>query len=365
MNTKKYQKLHRNYQKMKQQGDVKNLSEFCKKKNLKYQTVQKAFNKLKKDGLIKNSIASESTKCGLKLNLKQLLFCQRYTQLFNATLAYMEVYKSEYSTAQVNSSKLMKNGAVKKYLNNLKCEVVSKTQLDLKKIIEEYRKIAMYDHTKFGLGNNEFNKKDSVFSKNTQQFVKEVVSKVIVVKDSNGEEQLVRVKEYKYGHTYSVGQKLIALKELMKINALQSNDNSMYSTDYFVQDLWSRFLDRERKDKISALEFVNELTARNYEVPEGLMLQAKREIEVMIPNQEEDDENDLGISDVQYAKMEENWQKFKEHYDDQLETFVPQRKKGVHELYKKHGYDQAEKPVDCHFKGKNTGENDKISADVS
>lgn len=75
-------------------------------------------------------------------------FCELYLRTFNATKAYMEVYKVKYNTATVNGSRLLRNAKVQEYLSKLKKAHATELFIDTQDLLEEEVKIAkasLYD----------------------------------------------------------------------------------------------------------------------------------------------------------------------------------------------------------------------------
>lgn len=75
-------------------------------------------------------------------------FCELYLRTFNATKAYMEVYKVKYNTATVNGSRLLRNAKVQEYLSKLKKAHAAELFIDTQDLLEEEVKIAkasLYD----------------------------------------------------------------------------------------------------------------------------------------------------------------------------------------------------------------------------
>ncbi|NBI01349.1 terminase [Lactobacillus kunkeei] len=75
-------------------------------------------------------------------------FCELYLRTFNATKAYMAVYKVKYNTATVNGSRLLRNAKVQEYLSKLKKAHAAELFIDTQDLLEEEVKIAkasLYD----------------------------------------------------------------------------------------------------------------------------------------------------------------------------------------------------------------------------
>lgn len=74
-------------------------------------------------------------------------FCNEYLKDLNATKAYKVAYPSckKDTTANVNSSKLLRNTKVQEYLSERMKELEEQTQITQKDIIEELSKIAFFN----------------------------------------------------------------------------------------------------------------------------------------------------------------------------------------------------------------------------
>ena len=72
-----------------------------------------------------------------KLTAKQEIFCQKYVNCLNQTLAYQEAYGCDnYNTARTNASKLLTNANIRKRVDELKAEIIANYQITREQLIE-------------------------------------------------------------------------------------------------------------------------------------------------------------------------------------------------------------------------------------
>lgn len=116
----------------------------------------------KKDATKNNKVATTKKKVATKpkeqyepvienneLTEKQRLFCIYYIKYFNATKSYQKAYKSEYTTAMVNGSRLLRNAKITAEIDRLKAEQANELKLDVRDILQKYIDIAFADITDF------------------------------------------------------------------------------------------------------------------------------------------------------------------------------------------------------------------------
>lgn len=84
-----------------------------------------------------------------ELTEKQRLFCIYYSKTFNATSAYKKAYKSSYSTAMCEGSKLLRNPKIKDEIMLLKQDRYAREMLTTDDIFQKYMEIAFADITDF------------------------------------------------------------------------------------------------------------------------------------------------------------------------------------------------------------------------
>ncbi|WP_261178844.1 terminase small subunit [Anaerobacillus sp. CMMVII] len=72
-----------------------------------------------------------------------------YLKYFNATKAYQKAYQCAYSTAMVNSSRLLGNTKIKTEIDRLKSEQANGILLDAQFVLQKYIDIAFADITDF------------------------------------------------------------------------------------------------------------------------------------------------------------------------------------------------------------------------
>lgn len=78
-----------------------------------------------------------------KLTEKQEQFCQEYVKDFNATRAYMRVFKNiSYDSARVESCKLLTNPNIRTCIDKLKEDISEQHKNMREKIIAKYERIA-------------------------------------------------------------------------------------------------------------------------------------------------------------------------------------------------------------------------------
>lgn len=99
------------------------------------------------------NVAKQSAVIADPLNDKQQLFAELYVRSFNAVQSYMTVYGCEYNTAASQGYKLLKNTAVRAYVQSLKEIKKQAIMADETDVVEMYMKIAFSsigDFVKFG-----------------------------------------------------------------------------------------------------------------------------------------------------------------------------------------------------------------------
>lgn len=86
---------------------------------------------------------------GAGLTEKQRRFCDEYLVDLNATRAYMAAYPSvkKETTARANSSRMLTNANVQKYLEEMKKERQERTQIRQDDVLRELASIAFLDIT--------------------------------------------------------------------------------------------------------------------------------------------------------------------------------------------------------------------------
>lgn len=75
------------------------------------------------------------------LNKKQILFCEEYIKTLNATQSYMSVYNCCRRTAEVNSSRLLSNAKVKKYIEDRFNELKNSKIADANEVLEYFTRV--------------------------------------------------------------------------------------------------------------------------------------------------------------------------------------------------------------------------------
>ena len=86
---------------------------------------------------------------GAQLTEKQKLFCIYYIRTFNGTKSYQKAYQSSYEVAAVESHRLLKNPKIKKVIEELKKDKLSRELLSEEDIFQKYVDIAFADMTDF------------------------------------------------------------------------------------------------------------------------------------------------------------------------------------------------------------------------
>jgi len=306
---------------------------------------------------LKPTLELENLKRSLDLNDKHIAVADQYLILGKQVTAYLNVYPDcSYASASSSASEILTNPNIIRYMDYKKAMARTLCHVDFQRVVERTKVIAFYDREKNPIDSslipqdklneddvNEIVSGGVPLSKIAKSFCTDVNIKPLIVKDDNGSERVVHTKSYKFGHPYKGVEVLSALTNLKQILLAKCIDNSGFSRDPEIRELWERFQTQNKDDSITALDLANQLTKRNYIVPSIIADHAREE---MRKAHENINEGDVDISDVEYAKMEENWEQFKDSYEEQLETFIPEREQEIQELYKKHGYDEASKPVD-------------------
>lgn len=80
-----------------------------------------------------------------ELTENEELFCQEYCKRFNATRAYMSVYRCEYSTAAARGCRLIQKDSIRQRIKELKKERIAESLLDPADIFQKYMDIAFAD----------------------------------------------------------------------------------------------------------------------------------------------------------------------------------------------------------------------------
>jgi len=88
----------------------------------------------------------EKVLAGLKLNPKQLAFCEEYILTINATKSYQKIYDCDYETAKASGPRLLAN--VRKYINLRMSDIYENLGITPERILKEYARIAYFDPQK-------------------------------------------------------------------------------------------------------------------------------------------------------------------------------------------------------------------------
>jgi hypothetical protein len=306
---------------------------------------------------LKPTLELENLKRSLDLNDKHIAVADQYLILGKQVTAYLNVYPDcSYASASSSASEILTNPNIIRYMDYKKAMARTLCHVDFQRVVERTKVIAFYDREKNPIDSslipqdklneedvNELASGGVPLTKKAKSFCTDVNIKPLIVKDANGFERVVHTKGYKFGHPYKGVEVLSALTNLKQILLAKCFDNSGFSQDPEVRELWERFQNQNKDDSITALDLANQLTKRNYVVPSIIADHAREE---MRKAHETFNEGDIDISDVEYEKMEENWSQYKNSHQEQLKTFLPEREQEIQDLYKKHGYDEASKPVD-------------------
>ena len=258
--------------------------------------------------------------------------------------SYMTVYPgTTYESASTLACRLFGKVEVQNYLEIRRSMLSADRLKKIEMLVDELIDMGTYNFENEKINTDRCDGDSEEDKKKNNKFIREIHDKNFVIKNSEGSESLQTARDYKFAPLITPSQKLAAATHAIRILKTPNSDNGIGAIDPFIQGLWIRFSDKGREDSITALDFAHELTSRNYEVPEIILTQAKREIELQ---QVTVDEGDIDISDVDYEKMEVNWTQYKNSHQEELKTFLPEREQEIQDLYKKHGYDEASKPVD-------------------
>lgn len=92
------------------------------------------------------------------LNENQKAFCREYVKDWNATQAYLKVYKCEYDTAKNNGTRLLTNAYIKEYIEYCKANLEEMSGISRQKVLEEFMKMAFSNIASFH--NDWMHKKD-------------------------------------------------------------------------------------------------------------------------------------------------------------------------------------------------------------
>lgn len=132
-----------------------NESERSDKKKANVRKVQKAITDTKIADEVEEISNSELTD-------KQKLFCIHYIRCFNATKAYQKTYNTDYQTAAVNGSRMLRNAKVKEEILKLKQNKLNRELFTESDLFQKYMDIANADITDYvEFSKNNINLKDS------------------------------------------------------------------------------------------------------------------------------------------------------------------------------------------------------------
>lgn len=277
---------------------------------------------------------------GLKISERHQAFCEKYLSCYNATTAYMEVYGCSYNSAMSNSWKLLRNNGVRQYISYHRGLVRARRQQELDRITERRIQIAStnLNHVaRFGEDWLQLIPDDEIAPEH-QAAIKRIISKKKLKLVPGTNDQVDQILEVEVGIELKDDTKIMV--DLEKSLRDLNSDNSMYSTDYEIQELWERFRDQTREDALSASDLSLELASRGYKVPEPIQVQAKFELGL------EGDEAVVGDAeeDLDFDTLDANYEEFQRHHLKEVEEFLPQRRDEIREVYNELGFDPNEKP---------------------
>ena len=125
-------------------------------RNKKTKSTQKGCTQNKKGAHKKEAVAEDVSQVVIndELTDQQQLFCLYQSRMFNYTKAYMKAYpRCTYASAAVLGSRLMKNPAIRKEIEQLKQNHMNREMLKQEDIFQKYMDIAfadMNDYISFG-----------------------------------------------------------------------------------------------------------------------------------------------------------------------------------------------------------------------
>jgi hypothetical protein len=310
--------------------------------------------------LSKNQITQENDLAGCcshpKIGLKEseVRLIDAYFLFDTLTDAYLSVFPDLNSESRKKvagkAHRSYKRKAIKREIQNRKMALRYSSQKLLSKALNNILICASYDHqSTYGLSNltkkisgmDQPNIKWTSIPDELRPFIKNFKSKVISVRQPDGSDRLERVSEYELGPKFTFLESLKAFEKALSVLKLPEQENTIFSTNDMVTKWWNDFKNKD----ITALDMAHNFTSIGLKVPEVIMIQAKKEIELMDISPNDDDE-DGDSDDISYEEMDKRWVKFQIENRDQLEKFLPGREQEILELYKKYGFDTAEKPID-------------------
>ena len=212
------------------------------------------------------------------LNEQQLMFCDSYLKIFNATQAYIDAYKVKYTTAATNGSRLLENAKIKKELKRRKKKVRKNAYIDAKDVFNLIVSIAFSDINRYIEYGHTIEKLRDMFGN--------------PLKDTETKENLTYVKNYvkaidsKFVNTQLI-EEISCTKDGFKIKL----SDKKWAVEWLIKNYdmfpekWKREIE-ERKLKLKEKEFedeenIKEITEEQKEVyksklREKLFLQAKK-----------------------------------------------------------------------------------------
>lgn len=154
-----------------------------------------------------------------ELTDKQKLFCILYIKCFNATKAYKKAYGCSYETALTNGPGLLRNTRVKKEIEKIKKNKLSRAMLNEDDIFQKYIDIAFSDITDYLTFGQEEVPVMGAFGPLIDKETKEPITKIInVVKFKESTEidgtLISEVKQGKDGASIKLQDKMKALQWL-------------------------------------------------------------------------------------------------------------------------------------------------------
>lgn len=141
--------------------------------------------------MAKKPTSKKAEKILKELNENQKAFCREYVKDWNATQAYLKVYKCDYETAKTNGNKALTNAHIKEYIEHCKANLEEMAGISRQKVLEEFMKMAFSNVASFHKGWMEKKEFDELTDAE-RACISEIKNETI--KGDNWEKEIVKIK---------------------------------------------------------------------------------------------------------------------------------------------------------------------------
>lgn len=177
-----------------------------------------------------------------ELTDKQKLFCIHYIRCFNATKAYQKTYNTDYSTAAVNGSRMLRNAKVKEEILKLKQDKLNREFFNEADLFQKYMDIAYADIADYV----EFSK-NNISLKDSKEVDGTLISEVSKGKNGIKVKLADRLKAMQWlsDHMELATEKQRAEIELLKAKINAGKEDKEDKLDKFLEQIESALKDVE------------------------------------------------------------------------------------------------------------------------